>query len=442
MSFMADKQTLDDLNLLGRYKNNSVYSLFNKVQTAGGEKLLEEMFRSPLTDAEAINHRSSILRWFGDRAAVFPLDKEEFTAMENYLGMGVAGGRMMAGLDTLRKKLMHFSGFDKEYPLHLSGLYTSITILNQVNDFLSLLDEDEGEWENPFRKQLRSVQEIFSSGSLGWIAKEKENTQLSLLKIIRYDNLLRLTLRDELEKILQLIHQIDVYIAVAGVARAKGFSYALARPKEEHSLRILDCRHPGIGKAVANSVTMTAGSNVLFLTGANMAGKSTFMKSFSIALYLAHMGFPVAASAMEFSIRDGIYTSINVPDNLQMGYSHFYAEVRRVKTVAKDVSAGKNLLVIFDELFKGTNVKDAYDATLAVTEAFSEYHTCLFIISTHIIEVAEALGERCRNLQFVYFPTVMEGSIPRYTYQLQKGVTADRHGMMIIENEGILTMLS
>jgi DNA mismatch repair ATPase MutS len=112
-----------------------------------------------------------------------------------------------------------------------------------------------------------------------------------------------------------------------------------------------------------------------------------------------------------------------------------------VKAVAEDVSAGRNLLVIFDELFKGTNVKDAYDATLAVTAAFADYHNCLFIISTHIIEVAEALGVKCRNLQFVFFPTIMEGAMPRYTYRLQEGVTSDRHGMMIIENEGILKML-
>jgi len=440
MSFIADKQTLDDLNLLGKYKSNAIFGLFNKVYTEGGEKLLEQMFRQPLTDAQAINHRSMTIRWFGEKAAKFPFDKEEFTVMENYLGMGVAGGRVTAGLNTLRKKFMNFIGLDKEYPILVTGLYTTIALLNRLNDFLSLLEE--GIWENPFRNELRSVKKILSSPKLDWLAKHRGNTQLPLLKIVAYDNTLRLTLKEELAGILQVIYRVDVYIAVSAVARTKGFSYALALPKSDHCINIRDCRHPGIEKAVANSVNLRSDSNVLFLTGANMAGKSTFMKSFSIALYLAHMGFPVAASVMEFSVRDGIYTSINVPDNLQLGYSHFYAEVRRVKTVANDVAAGKNLLVIFDELFKGTNVKDAYDATLAVTEAFSEYHNCIFIISTHIIEVADALGAKCPNLLFVYFPTVMDGSIPRYTYQLQKGVTSDRHGMMIIENEGILTMLA
>ena len=171
-----------------------------------------------------------------------------------------------------------------------------------------------------------------------------------------------------------------------------------------------------------------------------MAGKSTLMKSVGIGCYLAHMGFPVAAAKMEFSVREGLYTSINVADNIGLGYSHFYAEVVRVKQAAEAAASGKRLLLMFDELFKGTNVKDAYDGTLAVTEGFSDYQECLFIVSTHIIEVGEALKSR-HNVHFVYMPTVMDGAYPRYTYQLQEGITEDRQGMMIIRNEGILELL-
>ncbi len=81
-----------------------------------------------------------------------------------------------------------------------------------------------------------------------------------------------------------------------------------------------------------------------------------------------------------------------------MGYSHFYAEVVRVKKIATEVASGKKLVVMFDELFKGTNVKDAYDATVAVTEAFSKIHKCSFIVSTHIMEAGLTLKERCDNI--------------------------------------------
>ncbi len=122
-----------------------------------------------------------------------------------------------------------------------------------------------------------------------------------------------------------------------------------------------------------------------------MAGKSTWMKTLGISFYLAHMGFPVAAESMRFSVMEGILTSINVPDDISLGWSHFYAEVMRVKLVAKEVSSGKRLFILFDELFKGTNVKDAYDATLAVTLKLAKIQEMCFRYFTHIIEVGEEL---------------------------------------------------
>jgi DNA mismatch repair ATPase MutS len=136
-----------------------------------------------------------------------------------------------------------------------------------------------------------------------------------------------------------------------------------------------------------------------------------------------------------------MFTTINLADNLNMGYSHFYAEVLRLKKVAEQVARTENLIVIFDELFRGTNVKDAYDATVAVTAAFAEKRNCTFIISTHIIEAGEVLREKCDNINFVYFPTVMNGNKPGYTYQLSAGITNDRHGMMIINNEDIIGII-
>jgi DNA mismatch repair protein MutS len=189
-----------------------------------------------------------------------------------------------------------------------------------------------------------------------------------------------------------------------------------------------------------DNLTITPDSNIVFLTGANMAGKSTFMKSLGIAMYLAHMGFPVAAKEMEFSVLDGIYTTINLPDNLGIGASHFYAEVLRIRNIARELSTGKRLFVIFDDLFRGTNVKDAYEATIAITTAFAKKRGSVFVISTHIIEAGEILKEQA-NISFKYLPTKVNGTIPEYTYTLENGITDDRHGMIIINNEGILELL-
>ena len=157
-------------------------------------------------------------------------------------------------------------------------------------------------------------------------------------------------------------------------------------------------------------------------------------------MYTARMGFPVAAEAMEFSVMDGMYTTINLPDNLGIGASHFYAEVLRVKKVATELSQGRSLFIVFDELFRGTNVKDAQEATVAVSQAFAGKRTSMFIISSHIVEAGEALKQNS-NIGFCYLPTRMRGHEPEYTYTLEEGITDDRHGMIIINKEGILDIL-
>ncbi|CAM3795601.1 DNA mismatch repair protein [Mucilaginibacter galii] len=437
MSFFADKQTLNDLNIPGRHKNNSISRLFDEVITAGGRKLMDEMFQYPLTDYDAINKRSSIFKYFTGNNIQFPFTQAEFGIMENYLASGSNSNRLAVGIGVISKKVMQIAAQDTAYQLLNDDVCQTIALLNRFSAFAATLPVEESQ----YKQQIENVKTIFNNKDLIWLKQETGIANLTLLKIVKYDHLLRTRLHEQMNQLLELLFQLDVYIAVANVASRMGFCYATALPKHSNTLSVSRLFHPTVRNAIGNSLSMDESRNVIFLTGANMAGKSTLMKAFGISLYLAHMGFPVAADEMTFSVKDGLFSSINVSDNLEMGYSHFYAEVMRVKTVAEQVAADKDLIVIFDELFKGTNVKDAYDATLSITEAFSNNRNCFFIISTHIVEVGEALRERCQNFRFTYLPTVMEGSVPRYTYRLTEGITADRHGMMIIENEGILEII-
>ena len=77
MSFTVDKQTLDDLNLLGKYRSNSIYNVFSRTHTQGGEMVLEQMFRNPLSDADAINKRSAVFEYFQQKNLEFPFRSEE-----------------------------------------------------------------------------------------------------------------------------------------------------------------------------------------------------------------------------------------------------------------------------------------------------------------------------------------------------------------------------
>ena len=265
--------------------------------------------------------------------------------------------------------------------------------------------------------------------------------KLTVAEASDIDGTLRYRHHDKVRLLLDFVYLLDVYISVAGTASSRGFVSAEALPKEDNVLELKGVFHPALAHPVSNDLNVTGDCNVIFLTGANMAGKSTFMKTLGIAVFLAHLGFPVPAKSMRFSVRDGLFTTINLPDALNRGYSHFYAEVRRLRKVAQTVRRYPYTVVIFDELFRGTNVKDAFDATVAVTEAFSEIKGSIFLISTHIIEAGEELKKHCGNISYLYLPTEMDGSRPVYTYRLKEGITSDRHGMVIIRNEGILDIL-
>ncbi|NQX39082.1 MutS domain III [Pedobacter steynii] len=438
MSFYVDKQTQEDLNLLGRYKNNSIVRLFDETVTTGGRKLLEKMFQEPLTDPDSINKRTSIFSYFSTQPISFPFSTEEFEVVENYLASNGSENIFDAGLGIAYKKVLYVLANDKDYEQLNLEICNTIGLLIRFSDFIAQFSANTN---NPYSENLELIRRIYSHPKLQWLKSQDGVKDIPLFKLIRYDYLLRTILHKEMQVLSSIVFDLDVCIAISQVAVKRGFSYANALAGNANKLSITGLYHPCIAQAIGNDLSLIENSNVLFLTGANMAGKSTLMKSFGISMYLAHMGFPVAAHRMEFSVKDGLYTSINVPDNLEMGYSHFYAEVLRVKKVAEEVAESKDLIVIFDELFKGTNVKDAYDATLSITEAFSEHSNCFFMISTHIIEVAHELSKRCDNFQFIYLPTVMDGVVPRYTYKLTQGITEDRQGMIIIENEGIIDII-
>lgn len=436
MNFIIDKQSLDELNLPGKFRQGSVYQLFNRVRTRGGEQLLDELFKKPLTDADRINERTAIFSFFREARLDFPLDTQQVSLMREYIDTGSRQGRLATFGTVVVRKTLSALMHDSRFKQLIQGLQATIVTMKRCYAFVETLAVSAG----PFRERALQIKKILAHPQLQELIEVDIYRSMSITETARYDHLVRNRQNEELQELLRFIAECDVNMAVAEVANLHGFSFAKALPAKENMLQARDLRHPCVDNAVGNDIHLKAGSNVVFLTGANMAGKSTWMKSIGIAMYLAHIGFPVAAAEMTFSVREGIFSSINVADNISLGYSHFYAEVVRVKHAAEATATGKHLLLMFDELFKGTNVKDAYDGTLAVTEAFAEYRNCLFIVSTHIIEVGEAL-KQYNNIQFTYMPTVMDGVMPGYTYRLEKGITEDRQGMMIIRNEGILELI-
>lgn len=437
MRFTTDRQTLEDLNIFGKHGVQSIYAMFDQTATRGGGLILEEMFQYPLSNADEINKRSRIIQSF---LAVpeFVFDPELFDLAEQYLENTDQRTKLNSSEETAAKKLVGLFAQDSNYKFVSQGLSGLIKLLNNLQAFLGSLQLHAG---HPYREEQEAIEGLIESLDKDGLMRGKDFKKLAFDEIADLDVHFRFRNREELKRLLRYIYVLDVYFSVGKVARERKLVFAQALTAESPILTLEGVYHLQLDTPVANSFELSDNSNIMFLTGANMAGKSTFMKSAGVAMFLAHMGFPVPAKSMTFSVMGGIYTTINLPDNLGMGTSHFYAEVLRVKKIAKELSQNRNLFVIIDELFRGTNVKDAYEATVALTDAFSGKRSSMFVISTHIIEAGGVLEKDHSNISFNYLPTRMDGHKPVYTYTLAKGITEDRHGMIIIRNEGILEIL-
>lgn len=437
-NFITDRQTTEDLNLLGRFKKDSVINIFDRTRTRAGRQALEDMFRKPMTNAQEINERSRIFSYYKSLNRDFPFDETQVELIEYYINSNTSTDAMSSAMNIFTSKCKMVLANNRAYEKMLEGMGMLAKVLLGAVEMVEAFPRENCPDINEIEVLTSAITSDYRS-KLQTIAKK--NVDMTLGQAISADKLLRLTLGDAVRTMMQLLAKLDLNMAVGSTAADKGFGFAEAVNAQERFIEMEGVYHPSLVKPVANDIRIDAEKNVFFLTGVNMAGKSTFMKAVSIALYLAQMGFPVPASKIRFTPVDGIFTSINVPDDIAQGYSHFYAEVLRVKSIAQRVAEGRNLFVIFDELFKGTNVKDAYDATLAVTDAYASHRNCLYIISTHIVEVGPALSEKCGNVQFRFLPTQMDGTRLVYPYKLAEGISADRHGMTIIKNEKILDII-
>jgi hypothetical protein len=382
------------------------------------------MFRNPLSEKDAINNRSAIIDHFSRLKMSFPFEAALFDMAEKYL-LSDEQKKNTVQQTTLSEKDVS------------NGVLAVIGLIQRVREFI---ERQEVMAITSWGEERAVIATLLADPAFDPVYREKAISKLSYGAITAYDLLFRVRERNKIEMLLTYIYRLDVYLSVAKVAVDRNFIFPKALDKGSAALTFQGVYHPEVSNPVSNNVTLGTARNVIFLTGANMAGKSTFLRALSTAVYVAHMGFPVAARSMEFSVMDGVYTTINLPDNLGIGASHFYAEVLRVKKIASELHAGKCIFVVFDELFRGTNVKDAHEATVEISLAFARKKKSLFIISSHIVEAGEQLQKE-PAIEFQYLPTRMNGHVPEYTYTLETGITADRHGMIIIQNEGILDIL-
>lgn len=443
MKFEIDKQTIADLDIYNNDINaKTVSGLFTETQSFLGKTKVYELLANPLSNYEELKERTDTIRFFAENRLT---DLQLNTDALNFAGYYQKQRRHTIE-PTFATAFWRFI-FDKlnkdaQYFLMREGVLQTVETLRWIDNFskriLNLHNENKVNVPKTLLEQSQKVQEIFARNGYNTLVKKRIRKFITVGKL---DYLFRIKERRDISFFLDLIYQYDAFSTIAKVSVERGFSFAnLTKPEEGNKIEFKGLFHPLLDNPIANDVHLNRDSNLIFLSGPNMAGKSTILKSLAIATFLAHVGFPIPGSKMNFSVLSGISTTINIADDLSSGYSHFFAEVMRVKQVAEKLKENKNMLIIFDELFRGTNVKDAYDGTEAVIKAFSKVKDSFFVVSTHIVEVAEEL-EQLNNIQFNYMNIEHRDGHPTYSYELKEGISNDRLGMYIIQKEGLIDLI-
>jgi hypothetical protein len=195
--------------------------------------------------------------------------------------------------------------------------------------------------------------------------------------------------------------------------------------------------HPLIAedKRQANSVDLAEPGTGLLVTGSNMSGKSTWLRSMGLGAVLAQAGAPVCARALRMTPLS-VRTSMRISDSLEQGVSHFYAELEKLKAVVDGANRGEPVFFLLDEVLHGTNSRERHvGARAVVTHVLSK--GAIGVVTSHDLALAdleEATGGRVRNVHFQ--EQVRDGRMS-FDYKLKPGVVATTNALRLMKLVGI-----
>lgn len=434
-NFKIDQQTYKDLDIFTESNDSdSIFNLFKGTRTLGGRDKLRWMMLNPFSVLEGMEARKQAISYFYEHRLHLDVKNEEIDLILHYLKLDKRKSRKNP-LDAFARYVTKNSS--NEHYIIATGLKYIIRLTHYLTQFVA---QNLTEHTGPYLKvQAQKIIAIIQEGAFKE-ALQLYGKKLRFYQLIKLDHAFRGEEKEKLHELLEIVYELDVFENVASVASKNQWCFADYNPSPMLDVVVDGFFHPHLTEPIKNNISIHDRNNMIFLTGPNMAGKSSLLKSIGLAIYLSHLGFPVPAKAMRTTIFDGLITTINLPDNLDQGLSHYYSEVKRVKEVASSLLNQQKMFVILDELFRGTNVKDAYDASLLIITELANINNAVFFISTHIVELAAQL-KNIPNISFRYMETFFEHEKPVFTYQLQEGISNERLGMYIVENEGIIELI-
>ncbi len=437
MKFEVDEQTLKDLNLFSK-KDDCIFNYYNHTNTFGGKVLLKEQMKKPSSDFSFISDKIDALRYLRETQPEYEVLQKDVEYVEHYLrlkGKPLKDHFIDAYKDSLKYKIKstndyYIIGKGIDSILKLSSYLRGTFMYSKVSSLPRLLGRIKSKIDTlPIQDKATKL--------LSTKAKKLRPRNINGL-----DYFLRKQHISALQLFMEGVYELDALFSLVKAQEKNSFILPeWDTTKSGSYLDIEDLYNPLVGNPIKNTISLNGADNCCFLTGPNMSGKSTFLKSVGLCIYLAHLGFPVPAKKMRLSLYKGLITAINLSDNLNLGYSHYYGEVQRIKYVALQIEKLKQVVVIIDEMFRGTNVEEAKYGTTMISSAFTKIKESKFFVSSHIVEVADELKVGSKGVQYHHLGIRDDSDLESYTYQLREGVSNQKLGRKILEQEGVIEIL-
>jgi DNA mismatch repair ATPase MutS len=188
---------------------------------------------------------------------------------------------------------------------------------------------------------------------------------------------------------------------------------------------------------ICNDFALNDQLRTVILTGSNMAGKSTFLRTVGVNLCLAYAGAPVNAEGLQTSLFR-LFTCIKVSDSVQDGLSYFYAEVKRLKQLLTAAEKQNDLPVLFliDEIFRGTNNRERHIGSHAFIRGLSRCSNAVGLIATHDLELT-TLADELPGIANFHFREEVGGGRMVFDYRLHAGPCPTTNALKIMQLEGL-----
>lgn len=271
------------------------------------------------------------------------------------------------------------------------------------------------------------------------LLKEKENIILGAEeKIINLEYKIFMDIREvvkryigKLQKASKIISEIDMLQAFSIVSD----QYKYVRPTltDEKMIKMIDCRHPVVeqvmkDKYIPNDIMMDKATDILLITGPNMAGKSTYMRQCAITVIMAQMGCFVPCKSCTMPIFDKIFTRIGASDDLVSGESTFMVEMKEANTAISD--ATENSLILFDELGRGTATYDGMSLAQAILEYIHDKIKAKTMFSTHYHELT-SLEKDLKHLKNVHVSAIEKEGQITFLHKVKNGAVDKSYGIHV-----------